>query len=299
MKESIGFSGELASIYAESIRVIGEICRNDFGLTYSQFAVMKILASSEEGQRADDLAHAAGLKTSSLWLLLLELEDRGLVAKENKESDRRVMRCSLSAEGKKVIEACNSDVLETLVGRYWIALPDREFFEYARPTIDDNLARLKGEDGRSTDPSCSQSDVLTVSFLLLMRMLIDRWTGVCRSHQLTLAEARILARLADGEARPSDVSEDLFMTKSLVTRLKAQLKERGLIRENRNPANGQSVLLTLTPAGEHAVRDVLTELDQVTRKALVFDRGAAMTTLNAWHARIYLNMKAERSFQRK
>lgn len=299
LKESIGFSGELASIYAESIRVIGEICRSRFGLSYSQFVVMKILSSAEEGLRAGDLARAAGLKIGSLWLLLLELEDKGLIAKESEKDDRRVMRCSLSAEGAGVIAKCDSEVLETLVKRYWIALPDREFFEYARPTIDDNLARLKGENAGNTGVPHSQSDVLTASFLVFMRVLTERWTEACRLHQLTLAESRLLVRLADGETRPSNVSEDLFMTKSLVTRLKTQLKERGLLNEKKNPDNGQSVLLTLTSSGAHAAQDVLVELDRVTRSALVFDRGAAMATLNAWHTRIYLNMRAERSFRRK
>lgn len=299
LKESIGFSSELASIYAESIRVISDICRNRFGLTYSQFMVMKILSSAEEGLRAGDLACAVGLKISSLWLLLLDLEDKGLIVKESEEDDRRVMRCSLSAEGASVIAECNSEVLDTLVKRYWIALPDREFFEYARSTIDDNLARLKGESADSAGVPHSPSDVLTASFLVFLRVLTERWTEACRLHQLTLAEARLLVRLVDGETRPSDVSEDLFMTKSLVTRLKARMSERGLIHEKENPDSGQSVLLTLTPSGARAAQEVLVELDRVTRGALVFDRGAAMATLNAWHTRIYLNMRAERSFRRK
>ena len=174
LKESIGFSSELASIYAESIRVISEICRSRFGLTYSQFVVMKILSSAEEGLRAGDLACTVGLKIGSLWLLLLDLEDKGLIVKESEEDDRRVMRCSLSVEGASVIAECNSEVLDTLVKRYWVALPDREFFEYARPTIDDNLARLKGESADSAGVPHSPSDVLTASFLVFLRVLTEQ-----------------------------------------------------------------------------------------------------------------------------
>jgi len=78
-------------------------------------------------------------------------------------------------------------------------------------------------------------------------------------HGLSFAEVRLLnALLADREGRrPSELSVELHLTPSGVTRALLPLEKRGIVERRRDPGDARSSLAALTPAGRTLVNEAL------------------------------------------
>jgi DNA-binding MarR family transcriptional regulator len=100
-------------------------------------------------------------------------------------------------------------------------------------------------------------------------------------HGLTLIEVRLLDILntsPTGSARMGDLAEALLSSPSRATRLVGRLERRGLVRREASPADGRSVLATITGQGRMAAEQTMITygdgirthyLDQLSRSQMV------------------------------
>lgn len=74
-----------------------------WNLTYTQYLVLVVLADGDRTVSA--LGHELGLDSGTVSPLVARLEARGLVARERRESDERVVTVTLTAEGRSTHRA--------------------------------------------------------------------------------------------------------------------------------------------------------------------------------------------------
>ena len=113
-------------------------------------------------------------------------------------------------------------------------------------------------------------------------------TRIWHAAQLTLAQARVLRRLAKQPRFLSELGADLVLAPPSMTRLVDRLEERGLIERRRDDVDRRKVFVTLTADGRRLVSalpilegsPIRTAVDRMTAR----DRkriAAAMREFNA------------------
>jgi DNA-binding MarR family transcriptional regulator len=78
-------------------------------------------------------------------------------------------------------------------------------------------------------------------------------TRIWHAAQLTLAQARVLRRLAKQPRSLGQLGADLVLAPPSMTRLVDRLEERGLIARSRDSEDRRKVLVTLTAEGRRLV----------------------------------------------
>jgi DNA-binding MarR family transcriptional regulator len=113
-------------------------------------------------------------------------------------------------------------------------------------------------------------------------------TRIWHAAELTLAQVRVLRRLAKEPRTLGRLGADLMLAPPSMTRLVDRLEERGLIERRRDDEDRRKVLATLTPEGRRLVSaipflegtPIRTAVDRMT----IADReriAAAMSEFNA------------------
>jgi DNA-binding MarR family transcriptional regulator len=83
----------------------------EHGLTLPQYTALSILRR-QAGLSNAQLARRSYVRPQSMNQVIVQLERSGLIEREPDANHRRVLRTSLTAEGKKVLAACDRDVAE-------------------------------------------------------------------------------------------------------------------------------------------------------------------------------------------
>ncbi len=78
-------------------------------------------------------------------------------------------------------------------------------------------------------------------------------TRIWHTAQLTLAQVRVLRRLAKQPRSLGQLGADLALAPPSITRLVDRLEERGLIERHRDDEDRRKVLATVTPKGRELV----------------------------------------------
>lgn len=114
-------------------------------------------------------------------------------------------------------------------------------------------------------------------FAALVRYEIDLWNtlddALRKRGRISLAQLQAVGIIAAhaGRGRVNDISEEIGMTVGAASKLVDRLERDGLAVRGPNPADRRSSLITLTTAGERALRDAATVRDSLLR-AVVDDR---------------------------
>jgi DNA-binding MarR family transcriptional regulator len=128
------------------------------------------------------------------------------------------------------------------------------------------------------------------AFTQAIGLLVRRVRAAAASHELSLAEAAVMARLArEGPATTADLARaESIKPQSMGTTI-AALEEMGMVERNPHPTDGRQVLIALTAKGT-AVRNVardakrtwlaqaISRLDEQDRETL-FRAGEIMNRL--------------------
>ncbi len=96
------------------------------------------------------------------------------------------------------------------------------------------------------------------------RALARAFAAVVRTQEaalagtgLDLSDYDVLVNLADAPpegVRPSELADQVLLTKSVMTRLLDRLEHRGLLERRACPSDRRGQLIALTPAGRHLLR---------------------------------------------
>lgn len=96
-------------------------------------------------------------------------------------------------------------------------------------------------------------DVATLMFIAY-RQMNDRVIRAMREagYDVTVAQARIGQRIADGGSRLTELAEQAQVTKQTASLLVTALEREGLIERVPDPADGRASLIRFTPKGQAA-----------------------------------------------
>ena len=113
-------------------------------------------------------------------------------------------------------------------------------------------------------------------------------TSIWHAAELTLAQVRVLRRLAKQSRSLGQLRADLVLAPPSMTRLVDRLEERGLIERRRDDEDRRKVLVTLTAEGRRLVSEIPflegTPIRTAVDRMTVADRdrlAAAMRKFNA------------------
>ncbi len=97
-----------------------------------------------------------------------------------------------------------------------------------------------------------------VAFSRRLHATGQRWavSGDDQEGSLTRSEAGVLRVVAEGECRPGAVAARLCVGPAVVSRQLAHLSRTGMVERRPDPADGRAELLSLTPGGRQALRDL-------------------------------------------
>ncbi len=123
-------------------------------------------------------------------------------------------------------------------------------------------------------------EIAVIDFTQALGLLVRRVRGAAASHELSLTESAVLARLAkDGPATTADLARAESMKPQSMGTTIAALEERGMVERRPHPTDGRQVNIELTAKGA-AVRNsakaakrtwlaqAIAQLDEADRETL-------------------------------
>jgi DNA-binding MarR family transcriptional regulator len=99
-------------------------------------------------------------------------------------------------------------------------------------------------------------DTAVIDFIHTIGLLVRRVRAAAASHELSLTESAVMARLArDGPATTADLARAEGMKPQSMGATLAALEERGMVERKPHPTDGRQVNIQLTAKGA-AVRKI-------------------------------------------
>ncbi len=93
-------------------------------------------------------------------------------------------------------------------------------------------------------------DTAVIDFIHAMGLLVRRVRAAAASHELSLTESAVMARLArDGPATTADLARAEGMKPQSMGATIAALEERGIVERKPHPTDGRQVNIELTAEG--------------------------------------------------
>ena len=131
----------------------------------------------------------------------------------------------------------------------------------------------------SPSPQRSEAIDLVASTLLGRAARLTRLLMRSGAHDVSRTEVGVLATLADGPRRITQLATTEALAQPTVTQLVDKLEGRGLVTRARSDDDGRVVLVATTDAGRAALEEVRTEIRANMRAALVDLPDAELTEL--------------------
>lgn len=110
--------------------------------------------------------------------------------------------------------------------------------------------------GATTPPATRRS--LPIALLRAREAVMSHFRPMLAQHDVTEQQWRVIRVLHEaGTLDASEVAERAFILAPSLTRMIRSLEERGFISKHKDKGDGRRVLLTIAPAGETIIREVL------------------------------------------
>jgi DNA-binding MarR family transcriptional regulator len=91
----------LYRVHTTAARLVVPLCEREYGLTRREWRVLSFL-SEHEGALSSELADHAMLDRARTSRTLTRLDEKGLILREPRPSDRREVHVSLTEEGRQI-----------------------------------------------------------------------------------------------------------------------------------------------------------------------------------------------------
>ncbi len=101
----------LYRVHTTAARLVVPLCEREFGLTRREWRVLSFL-SQHEGALSSELAAHAMLDRARTSRTLTRLDEKGLIRRQPRPSDRREVHVSLTEEGRRIAAALFLQVAE-------------------------------------------------------------------------------------------------------------------------------------------------------------------------------------------
>ena len=105
---------------------------------------------------------------------------------------------------------------------------------------------------------------LAIGLLKAREAVMSHFRPILADHDVTEQQWRVLRALSQaGMLDATEVAEKAFILAPSLTRMLRALEERGLIARHKDKDDGRRVLLTLTPAGQAVIDEVMPDSRRV------------------------------------
>lgn len=101
----------LYRIHTTAARLVVSLCEREYGLTRREWRVLSFL-SEHEGALSSELADHAMLDRARTSRTLTRLDEKGLIRRQPRPSDRREVHVSLTEEGRRIATELFPKVVE-------------------------------------------------------------------------------------------------------------------------------------------------------------------------------------------
>jgi DNA-binding MarR family transcriptional regulator len=131
----------------------------------------------------------------------------------------------------------------------------------------------------STSPDRAEAIDLVASTLLGRAARLTRLLMRSGAHRLSRTEVGVLATLAEGPRRITQLAQTEALAQPTVTQLVDKLEGRGLVARARSGDDARVVMVEVTPAGTEVFEEVRAEIRANMREALADLPEAELTEL--------------------
>lgn len=290
-KENVVISSPIITLFSAYKTMVADYLREQHVLTYNQFLALLFLRESQQSVQSSLMASALFVKPNTLIPLLLSLEDLHLVRKTIDPLDKRRFLCTLTKEGCKLQASVSQDLGERFGNIFIATLPESEL-QMLKPHIGVANNNLRTSPLPSLSAASKDNDYL-FDFYTNWKVLPEFWGHVVRQEAaLSLAEYRILKYVREsGSVSCGEISEALVMDKGGVSRSKEVLRKRGMLLQGADMVDGRVKHLACSPEGQRLLARADVQVEKVMTRWLTAFSSEEVAVLNAWHARMYMNMR--------
>jgi DNA-binding MarR family transcriptional regulator len=281
------FSIPYITIIVEHNRFFDIALRESAGFSITEYCILQQLNVYEKEVSSVLFQEFLLLKTNSITTAIGRLAQRGLVKKQQNESDYRAFIVGITPAGEEVCKKASEHIQKTLTQWFWADPGDDRIYwtmkEHARLGYKHSLSVL--------GDSFNDENFIMPGWVIETKYLQQMWTaGVQKFIKLPLSSYRILATLCDDEKISlSELVQTLALTKSALSFFIKKLKDEGLLDATASKEDKRVIHYFPTEKGRALEGQIREELESLTE--VHFDPAPKdkLVGLDSWHKTMYQN----------
>ena len=223
------FSLEYTTLVVETDREITHALKASMGFSTTDYCILQQLCASDKPVPLPLFQDFLLLKQNSVTTAVMRLEARGFVRKTLNESDMRTFFIEATDEGKSAAEQASHSIRERLTERTWKNHPGDERINRG---MEVHASRFFSGDNPVMPLDLDNEYFIVPAWVNGTRLIVQLWTKTLRDRfGLSLSEFRILALMAqrEGELKPSDIAQELCLSRSAVSGFLKSLRTKNLV----------------------------------------------------------------------
>lgn len=287
-KNEVEFTPNMATAVIDVHHRITMHLKEEHGLPFLPCCVLASLRSHGGTMLIPDFPSAMISNENTVVAAAIRLEQRGLVEKTRRESDRRVVVLHETPEGAALVKRAFDGVYRQMTTTVWR--------RYSDGSIDEVLqafhASAAGLGISDIEVNHEVHETLTPAFFMAIASLVRQWTQAASiAGSTSLTEYRCLALLED-RRKPlpcSELADTLLIDRSTVSAAVKSLLAKRLVRVKRGK-DGRQRIVSATESGKANAARAKAELEKRTAACYADATPQLGAKANEVYARMYIEL---------
>lgn len=287
-KNEVEFTPNMATAVIDVHHRITMHLKEEHGLPFLPCCVLASLRSHGGTMLIPDFPSAMISNENTVVAAAIRLEQRGLVEKTRRESDRRVVVLHETPEGAALVKRAFDGVYRQMTTTVWR--------RYSDGSIDEVLQALHASAAglgiSDIEVNHEVHETLTPAFFMAIASLVRQWTQAASiAGSTSLTEYRCLALLED-RRKPlpcSELADTLLIDRSTVSAAVKSLLAKRLVRVKRGK-DGRQRIVSATESGKANAARAKAELEKRTAACYADAAPQLRAKANEVYARMYIEL---------